>query len=207
MFRAGEIVGVAKLKSTYDSYVLQVLGDKIVCLPTQMTQGAKGRRRLPAKYRVKEDLPTREEYTALKHERFTTTVDALLEDGYGEIEQLASEVRDWFDNLGDNLQQSDKGQCLDEAASSLENIDKPEIPEKAAEIQIVFLPSFDLGSRAKRASEAADMIRSAGTAIHEWLGDNDINEGDLYDELTELADQCESHADEVEAVEFPGMYS
>lgn len=62
------------------------------------------------------------------HDRLTAAVEKW-EDLKSEVEELAGEEREAFDNLSEGLQQSDQGQrseaaadALDEAVSSLESI-------------------------------------------------------------------------------------
>ena len=222
MFKVGEEVGIIKLKNAYDGYVLHVLGGRLERLDQERT----GKRRPAAKYKVKAAMPDADEYARLKHQKFTTDVDAACDEAASEIESLAGEMRDWYDNMGENLQQSDKGSRLEEAADALESIEVPDRPEVAGHISFVHLPSLDASSRGKRASEAADQLRSSAEAVRDFIGENQPEEGENTDETTmtftendekvevkvdwseleSFADDCETAADDLEAVEFPGMY-
>jgi hypothetical protein len=105
------------------------------------------------------------------------------------------------------------GQKRSEAADALENLDnKPDVPEDCGSIEVLFLPHQDTGSRAKRASEAADMLNSAAQALHDYCDgkehEDGTESGEEFDrsEFDELADQLENDASELESIEFPGMY-
>jgi hypothetical protein len=48
---------------------------------------------LPATYEVVANMPNLPEYQELKRKRFTETADKLMEQAYGEISNLAEEMR------------------------------------------------------------------------------------------------------------------
>ncbi len=196
---AGVVTGAA-LKSKYDAYYRQVLGDALQPLPRK--------RKERQKYRVAKPLPSKAEYDDLKAKRFTTTVEALVDDAYGVIEGLAGEMQDAFDNTPESLQGSGVGEARQEAADNLSNLtDRPDVPEGCKDISTVFLPSLDSTSRPKQAQEAADMLSTAASAIREQIGK--AGEGDDKPdtaEWEELADKLENDASELEGVDFPGMY-
>jgi hypothetical protein len=123
MFRVGETVGVIRLKNAYDQYVLMVLGGYLEKLETARTKTDSGKsRRLPASYNIAKQMPTVEEYKALKVKRFTSTAGSLMEEAYSEITSLAEEMREWYDNLTEGLQSTDRGQRVSDAADTLEGI-------------------------------------------------------------------------------------
>ena len=47
---------------------------------------------------------------------------ALLKDAYEIVNECASEERDYFDNMPESLQSSDKGQNAEEAADTLDEV-------------------------------------------------------------------------------------
>jgi len=49
---------------------------------------------------------------------------AAIESGVQEIRDLAEEMREWFDNMPENLQGSDRGTRVEEAADTLEQFDE-----------------------------------------------------------------------------------
>lgn len=223
MFKIGEEVGIVKLKNAYDSYVTHVLGGYLERLHPRKT----GKRRPSAKFKVIKPLPSVEEYSALRAKIFTVSLDSLVSEAYSEIETLRDEMQEWFDNLTDNLQQTERGQRVEEAADTLNSIDMDVAPDVLNHLELLYLPNFDATSRSSRASEAADMLRSAKEAIYDWIaeicpnGEDDTEEsrvvsfGDGDDkqevsvnwaDLKSFADQLESNADELDNVEFVGMY-
>jgi len=53
-------------------------------------------------------------------------------------------------------------------------IEVPDRPEVAGHISFVLFPSLDVGSRAKRASQAADQLRSSAEAVREFVEENKV---------------------------------
>lgn len=216
MFKVGETVGVIRLHNAYDNYASQVLGfDYLERLEGRVVKTAKGRsRRTPAQFKIKKNMPTKEEYINLKSAKYTTTVESLIIDGYSEIESLAGEMREWYDNMPEGFQQGDNGSRVDEAANTLENLGQPDLAEIMAEIKTVYYPALDADSRSARASEAGDMLLSAASAIQEYVSENKPEDEEAketesqidWDDLESVAQQCEDDGNEVQGVEFPGMY-
>lgn len=197
-FVAGEEIGIAKLRKTYDDYAPSVL-----CLYLEEKPRAKREKR---SFTIKHDLPSQEEYLRLKNQRYKISVENLIQDAYSEIESLAEEMREWFDNLPENLQGADKGCQIEEAADVLEGIDQISYPVDF-EIETVFYDSLNCSSRSDRCSESASKLRHAADSIRDYLvdEDNEVSEKDR-DDLESFADEIENQADEMEGVEFPGMY-
>ena len=226
MFKVGEVVGVIRLKNSYDQYAIMVLGGYIERQETERKQTASGKsRRAAATYKIKKPMPNMAEYQQLKQKRFTSSASELMSEAYSEITSLAEEMRSWYDNLTDTLQQNDRGQRVDEAANTLESISEQDSIDLMNEVEVYHLPSLDTSSRSKRAAEAASILQSVAAACHDYVSehrgeaktedDEKSEESDDsgtayeesdYDELDSIADQCENDAGEVEGVEFPGMY-
>lgn len=194
MFRKGEKIGVVKLKNAYDRYVLEVLRAELEQVDQPRTSG----RRKPAKYRIRRHLPDKAEYLRLKTKRYTTTVDSLVGDAYGEVECLADEMRSWHDNM-ENLQESDTGQRVGEAADALENVCAEGVPDDFKELPVLYLPPLKIGSRSSRAAEAGAMLNAAAECTTE------CTEG-TEEERREFSDMLTEHADELGEVDCPGMY-
>lgn len=193
MLWVGKTVTGSVLTKEFDHYFRMVLADSIEVLPRQ--------RKEQQRYKIRKKLPTRDEYTVLRSKRFTTTVETLVEDAYQGVEELTQEMRDWYDNLPESFQNADKGERINDAADTLENIvnNKPELSDAAMKTEVVFLPHFDTNSRPKRAAEYADMMSTAAMALRE-REDEESEDGDT-------ADTLENDSSELESVEFPGMYS
>lgn len=201
--KVGELVGSQALVNAYDRYFAQVLGDRI-----EAKRGEKKGER--TKYKIVKALPDKDEYSKLKQKEFSVTVEQLVDDAYNIAEELGNEMREVYDNMPENLQEGDLGQRRSEAADNCENIagNKPEVPAAGCAITVMYLPSLDTSSRAKRASEGASMMQCAAEAIREHLEDlpEDGDEGEDDADLESLADQLENDASEFEGIEFPGMY-
>lgn len=225
MFKVNEVVGVIKLKNAYDKYAVRVLGGRLKQIESERTAANdKGRsKRKPASFKVTAALPTLDEYKELKRKAFTTTADSLMDEAYSEIESLGGEMREWYDNLTDTLQQNDQGTRVGEAADALENISRQDSVDIMSSIDVYHLPGLDLTSRAKRWDEASSMLSAVAGAIHDYASENRPEEKDEddketapkaeddpladvdWDELEGIADQCENDAGE--SIEFPGMYN
>lgn len=206
MFRVGEEVGIAKLRKTYDAYANCVLGLYLDELPRE-----KNKQR---RFKVRQETPSVDEYLRLKSVRYSTSVESLVDEAYAEIECLAEEMRERFDNMPENLQGGDVGGRVEEAADTLEGIDRVDYPDGLSEIITVFYPTLNCDSRSSRAVEAASKLRHAVDALREWQDEKTVeaNEDGTEEEVdptlaTEFADELENHAEEIEFVEFPGMYA
>lgn len=198
-FVAGEEIGVAKLRKMYDEYATSVL-----CLYLEEKPRARKQQR---RFEIKNDLPTQDEYLRLKNKMYSLSVESLLEDAYSEFECLAEEMREWYDNLPENLQGGDKGCQLEEAADMLEALDRIDYPDVEESVETVYFPSLNCSSRSARCNEAACKLRQAADAVREFVEDedNEVSDGDR-DELESFAEEIENHADEADGVEFPGMF-
>jgi hypothetical protein len=223
VFEIGTEVGAAKLRAAYDAYWNLLVRNELELLPSEGT----GKKRPQARYRVVGRLPTRAEYEKLKVGKFTVPVEELIADANSAVEEVAGELRDWYDNLPESFQNGDKGERLSEAADTLEGVSQPDTSEEVlAKITAYHQPALKAGSRAARLGEAAGMYRAAAEAIREFVGGHEDDKPDdagrvhvEFDEggdkvtvavdldaLGSAADECDNAADEVEGVEVPGMY-
>ena len=208
-----------KLKKRYDAYFRAVLGDLIKEI--EQKGDYERVRKGSEKYHIVGELPTEDGYGAMKVKHFTAPVQELVGDANSMVEELAGEVRDWYDNLPESFQSGEKGDALSEAADTLESITLPDFPEKSdilddeneegeepSLLVACYIPSLKCSSRADRASEAAGKYRAAAEGIREYFEQmrNDVEGYEEDGELSSFADDCDSAADEVEGVEFPGMF-
>jgi hypothetical protein len=214
MFPVGMIVGSAQLTKTYDGYFTQLISNRLERQKAEKGKPTKkGReRRLPTKYKIIAQLPDMNEYITLKTERFTVSVRTLIEDANAEVEELKDEMRTWYDNLTEGLQNTDRGQRVDESANSLENITTPEIDDRILSLVLdnittYYLTPLKVGSRADRAIDAASKYRAAKEAIEDWMEEHKPKKLSVdWDSLKSLADECDGPADDLEDIDFPGMY-
>lgn len=162
-----------------------------------------------------------------KHSKFKTEdycIADAVSGGFSELEELASECREMFDNASEGLQQTQRLQTFDETASTLEGLSEPNVPEYVGELrfqvrlEIPNRPRRGL-SRATRCANAVALLQGALEAVQErisqWESDRD-EEGasevqvaenqEHIDEAQELANELESAISNAEGAEFPGMY-
>lgn len=162
-----------------------------------------------------------------KHSKYRTEdycVADAVSGGFSELEELASECREMFDNASEGLQQTQRLQTFDETASTLEGLCEPDVPEYVGELrfqvrqEIPNRPRRGL-SRATRRDNAVALLQGAMEAIQEriekWEANRD-EEGateaqqsenqDYIDEAQSLVDELESAIGDAEGTEFPGMY-
>lgn len=218
--KKGDIVGSVKIRNHFDAYALRVLSDSLREVESTKTgAGKRGQR----KYKIVADLPSKTQYIVLRNKHFTTNVSELITDAFSEIESLGSEMRDWYDGMPENFQSGDKGEAVNNAADSLEGMESPGLSQIFEHISVVHLPGLKVNSRSDRASDAADMLRSASESIDEWIEENRVNKEsnktveleedgekisitvDFYD-LETVSGEIMTAAEDLEGIEFPGMY-
>lgn len=229
--KVGATVGIRKLKNMYGrcDHIVSILGDSL-------ERQSKAKRGAPRKWKIASELPLPGEYRALRNARFTTTVSSLIEDAYSEAESVGEELREWYENTPEGLQQTDRMERVNEGADSIENVtgDKPDdLPEALGELSAVYVPGTGT-SRADRLSEAAGMLREAVSALQDHGNEGSENcercegsgqltcdldhehdcpdcdgSGKAEDEdldVDEMVSTLENAADELEAVECPSMF-
>jgi len=145
------------------------------------------------------------EYQDLHQKRYTTTVEALINNAFSQIEELTKEMQDAYLTMYENLQASDVGLRQKDAAEGLELlvIDKPVIPGSASKIEAFFLPAASLSSKSKRAGNAGAMLRAASVAIRSSLEAHEEDKSDM----AKLADRLVTLADRAECVNFSAVES
>jgi len=144
--------------------------------------------------------------------RKTTYADAIA-DGYGAIEELASEMREAYDNMtGAGMSDSHpKVEAYSTAADELERAQAPDIPSELEELLSKEVEVSELVNRDKRRGNARHVRLSNACSLIEAAKSHleDLPEGASEDE-TDAAEQLASELDEAVsldgAVEFPGMY-
>lgn len=147
-----------------------------------------------------------------KHSKFKTEdycVADAVSGGYSELEELASECREMFDNASEGLQQTQRLQTFEQTADTLEGLSEPDVPECVGELrfqvrlEIPNRPRRGL-SRATRCANATALLQGALDAMQAWLEENSE-----HDDASDVEDQCngiENDISEAEGAEFPGMY-
>lgn len=163
------------------------------------------------KYAWKGAAPTKEEADVLKAKYFTTTLDDLVGGAFSDLEELANEMQEWYDNMPENFQNGDRGSEVQDTQDTLSNIVSVEIPEKAATIKVMYIPAEDISSRGARCQDASARLQVAADELRSALQDlvdaapedapyvDDEGWGDIADEL-------ETAGQDADGVSFPGMY-
>lgn len=163
-----------------------------------------------------EELPSRASFVSLLKEEFQTSLSDLLSGAFCDIEALAEEISEWYENMGENLQCSSKGEELQECSDILENIEEIEIEiERVEVLKISYIPtpSQDIKSRRDRLSEAVSAITAVQETIQKLVDEEDgsivspsLTEEE-YDLLRdEVIEALENATDELDGVNFPSMY-
>lgn len=152
----------------------------------------------------------------------TLPIAEAVSEAYGEVAALGEEMRGWADNLEEHFSQTSKYEAVSEAADTLEALEEPEAPAAlnpggpgspmtdpkgvCSDETISFLRnSRPKQSRADRASGAASILREACERLDELAARETLPQ-DVRDSLADYRDELERQVDELEAVEFPGMY-
>lgn len=189
-----EVLSIRKLKSLYGDHAAEVLQDHLDELPRK--DGAMRH------YKAIKPLPTQEEFTQLKMERYTSTASDLLDTAFNTLEDLAGECSDWYDNLPQSFQDGEKGSILEEARSTLENLSRPDCGEEIGALEVYCPPHHDCSSRASRRDDAVAQLQAVVDALE---AGNDQSKVDK-DEADSLLGELGNAISEAESVEFPGMY-
>ncbi len=158
--KPGDVITKIAVRVVFDAYFERVI------LGTHLEPLPRVNRQSPITYRVKQELPQPEAYRQLRDQRFTTTLEDLLSAAQSEVESLAGELRDWHDNLPEGINNSDKAAEIDEAASTLENLTFPDLPDSLSTIRVLHLPALDQDSRPKRGAEVVSMLDDAIAALN-----------------------------------------
>lgn len=199
-FKSGKDFPGASISRAYDGHVWEVLKSHFQLLPK-----TKGQR---TSFKVIAALPEKDEYLQLKERHFTKTLETLVDEAYGIVDELRGELQDAYESMPEGLQGGAVGEARLEAASQLENIsdDAPTLPESVAALRLVHYPSLRQSSRGDRANVAAAMLKAASQAIQNHIGSGTKLKKVEVADLEEYRQQLESHADDIEGVEFPGMF-
>jgi hypothetical protein len=190
------------LAMKYGKYWNRILAEHIQHLP----KDPNAKKGSPARFVVTKPLPTKEEFERMCRAHYTTSVDGLVSDAFAEFESLADELQSWYDNLPEPFQQGEKGDELQSAINTLQNLVAPDVPEEVANIPVVYMPEVGELSRATRCAEAAGMLNGAIEAVDHALSDIEEEEEDRKSEWESFMDDLRSVAEEAEGVEFPGAF-
>lgn len=199
-YRVGGKFSRQSVTRAYDGHVWEVLKGHFEHLPREKGQ--------QATVKILAGLPEKREYLQLKQQRYTKNLESLVDDAYGQVEELRDELQEAFDNMPESLQETEVAQARYEAASQLDEIagDQPSVPESISSLRIVHFPSLNSGSRAVRAANATDVLRAVLLATEQHMKETvNLKKAEL-EEFREFCEHLERHIDEIDSVEFPGMF-
>ena len=198
-FDVGKDYSGQSITRSYDGHVWEVLRGHVERLPR-----AKGQR---TSFKIVAALPEKAEYLQLKERHFTYTLEQLVDDAYGIVDELQGELQEAHEKMPEGLQGSPVGEARSEAADQLGNIsDPPELPPCVSSLRIVHYPSLHQTSRRQRAYEAEEMMQVVAKAIRQYQqGEAKLKKAEAKD-LDECCQQLEGNAEELDSVEFPGMF-
>ncbi len=171
-----------------------------------------------------------------KTKQVNSDLASVVSDCFQQITDLGDEFREIYDNAPENLQQNDVNQTRDTTASAVEGLSEPDVPDGLGGIDVSYTEDNGKvyrgrqnQSRACRASNAAAGFRACSDALSQWLEDNPELDDDitadekktfleahggydaddyqqLRDEAETLQGECDEIADEIEGMEWPGMF-
>lgn len=141
----------------------------------------------------------------------TTTIGAAVSDAFSQLESLGIEMRDWYDNMPENLQGGSKGDAVNEAADALEGISEADIPENLREVEVKYQDDLKARSRSARRDVAVGMLMAVVQELEEKRDEEIQTESDdaadeRRDNIQQVIDDVQQMIDDAEGVEFPGMF-
>jgi hypothetical protein len=133
-----------------------------------------------------------------KSKEETDLADAV-NTAFHELAELASECREVVDNAPEGISETERIQTLDETASVLEDLEKPNVASELADIKVSF-STYGTRSRAVRRDGALGIIEACVEALSGIDGSDPRREAanDLREELNAVS--------EAENCVFPGMF-
>lgn len=188
-------------------------------------RGDKGRAR-PAVYRVKLPLPDKAALEKMALEKlYTKPLGEWYEDAKSDEESLRDEMTEWRDNMeSNNMENVPKFDEVQQAAESMEAQELPgEVPEALAAIPVAVSPEVLLltarhrhrkerTGRGWRHSENLGILEAVKDTLREHIEklqekDNPTDEeAELITDAEDFLQEIETYTDEVESVDFPGMF-
>jgi hypothetical protein len=144
---------------------------------------------------------------APKHLIREMTVESAVNEAVTMLTELGEELRGWADNIEEKFGSTEKYGRIDEAASTLEAIEEPEVDGDQLKALVVtaMFSTKKKPSRADRRDEATMLLDGAAQALREHAETEGLAEA-VKQTAEQAADDIEAVKDEAEGVEFPGMY-
>lgn len=114
----------------------------------------------------------------LKIVQVRTDLESAVTDAVSTLrEELGEEMRSWHDNMSENLQNGDKGSAVEEAASALEDINDPSVPDCIKQLQLPVVYNTSTKNSKKgdprwlRRDNATAALSGAIDAVNDWVSD------------------------------------
>jgi hypothetical protein len=141
------------------------------------------------------------------------TIEDAVSEAFGEIQSLAEEMREAYDNTPEALQNSGVGEARGEAADNLENISEPEVPTELQgdkfkvtwQVPVLSPSKQRKRSRSNRRYDAIETLNQVVARLEELKEDEEQSE-EVREAAESFVDDVQTVIDEAESVEFPGMY-
>jgi len=138
----------------------------------------------------------------------TMTVGDAISSAYSVVEELAGEMREWYDNMPANLQGGSKGSEVSEIADALEDVSEPDVPACAADLPVTVTEPVT-SKKQSRANRMSIAVRYA-EAVVEVLEDLDEEGDDWSDDDKQAIEACvqevQAMVDEIQDVNFPSAF-
>lgn len=125
------------------------------------------------------------------------TVADAISGAVADLTSLGEECREVYDNMPESLQQGSRGTTMDETASTLEDVQEPEVPELLGALACTWREALPKRkgrglSRASRRDNAVAALDAAVQAVEEWR--------DEFDAATEALEDGEASAEQQKLV-------
>jgi hypothetical protein len=197
MFRKGKCCKRISLTKAFDAHVFAVMERNL--------EVVLGKGRLP--FRIIESLPTKEEYLTFRDEFYTHSLEHHLASAYAEIETVADELSEAFENMPDGLKDGELGERRSEVSQQLMEIadEVPMVPEVFASVELLHIPLTKVSSRGDRAKQAALRLEAVAEKLSALLQTTKTRRS-VAAAVEEVCEQLNDHASAVRDIEFPGMY-
>lgn len=137
-----------------------------------------------------------------KTTQYTSDLQSLISDAYGELQSLRDEAQEIVDNVPDSLRQTERIQTFESTVSNLDGCDsEPDVPKGLGDVPVTYSEQTKRGpaSRAVRCGNAVSMITAA---VDMLKGHARCKE----DEVEELCGTLEEMASNADSCEWPGMF-
>lgn len=141
------------------------------------------------------------------------TIENAVSDAFSEVDMIADEMGEWRDSLEERLSHTSKFEMVQEAADTLDqHRDAPDVDPLFAGMKVDYgigvpKPKKYVASRMSRLGNAVQALNACVETLNDFADTDEEGRSEAdQDKARELADELQQHIDELEGVEFPGMY-